>query len=109
MNKLALGDLQQKNLGRLVEVWRNERDLTQKELAQQLGVSQATVSKAISGTLEGADTLSKLCALAGIDTNIKDPRWSPILAQALDTVWDGSEHQAQAIAMLLIAAHQLKP
>jgi len=82
---------------------------TQRELAEMAGVSQSTISRALKGKIRSrlSNGLCKLCNYAKIETHKRppasgcDPRTNPHLINALNTVWDGSDQHARALAKVI--------
>ena len=107
MNKPQLPDLQSRQLQLQALEWLKARGMTQGELAAAMNASQSQVSKALAGSTGGAQMLVRICDFIGLSLNKKEARWSPILAEALDRVWDGSDEQALVIASLLLAAEHV--
>ena len=96
-----------KRIGHELMTWRESENLSQSELAERAGVNQATISRVERGLSTSPQALHKLCTLAGVDVHKKDLAYAPELSAALDRVWDGSEEQAQTIAILLMAANSI--
>ena len=89
-----------------------KKRLSQARLADQAGVSQSTVSRALSGTLERHGTArSKLFTYALIDESKTSSasRGKRRVIRAFDTIWDGSESHAAAIAKIIEALADLRP
>lgn len=106
-HSLAVSKPQYKRIEAEFNAWRKSRKLSQNEVALRAGASQAAVSRVIRGETENPQLLNNLCTMAGVDVHKKDPSYSPALASALNEIWDGTDEQAQMIAILLYSANQI--
>ncbi|WP_372242346.1 helix-turn-helix domain-containing protein [Pseudomonas sp. ANT_J12] len=79
---------------------------TSSNIARLTGIAQSQVYRNLYDRPKRVSrTLKDLCNYANISifTEQLDPRTSPILMEALGTVWDGSEQHAKRLAELLFA------
>jgi len=96
-----------------LKVFMEERHLGQVELASEAGVSQSTVSRALSGIpLKHGRARSKLFTYVQLkDPNQQmPPRKGPQrVMTAFKRIWDGTEDHANAVAKIINALEDLKP
>lgn len=107
MHRLPPGKPQFKRIEAEFNAWRSRENLSQNDVAERVNATQATVSRVIRGQTENPQLLNRLCTMAGVDVHKKDPSYSPVLAAALNEIWDGTDEQAQLIAMLLLSANRI--
>lgn len=94
---------------REVEEWMEQMGYTQERLAEIARVSQAQISRMLQSRVTWrSEALERLCLAARVPMYEEpDPTKSPILAGAIQQVWDGSSSQARAVAELLLAAKKV--
>lgn len=89
-----------------LEAYLREHAISQSELGRLAGVPQPQVNRFLSGRTKSiTDDVEKLCRYAKIDPkrgigSLKDN--API-AQAVSSVWDGTEQSAEVLAELIRA------
>jgi len=96
-----------------LKAYMEERHLGQVELAREAGVSQSTVSRALSGApLKHGRARSKLFTYAQLeDPNQQMPpkKGPQRVMTAFKRIWDGTEDHANAVAKIIDALEDLKP
>jgi transcriptional regulator with XRE-family HTH domain len=107
MHRLPGGKPQYKRIEVEFNAWRKSQNLSQADVAERVEATQPMVSRVIRGQIENPQLLNRLCTMAGVNVHKKDPSYSPVLSAALDEIWDGSDDQAQMIAMLLLSANRI--
>lgn len=96
------------NTGALISAYRTREGITQKELGERAGVSQATVSRAERAEpIRNGQARSRLFTfMQGVQPPAGD--LEPALT-AMQETWDGSEAHAEALATLIRASRELWP
>ena len=96
-----------------LKAFMEDRHLGQVELARAAGVSQSTVSRALSGLpLKHGRARSKLFAYAQLTDPYQQvpPRKGPQrVMTAFHRIWDGTDDHANAVAKIIDALEDLKP
>ena len=95
--------------GRTLAALMERHQLTQNEVAQAAGVSQATVSRILRRCprRSGAAYL-RLCSYIDLQVDVVDDGPEDALA-AVRRIWDGSAHHAAALTELIEASKRLWP
>jgi ribosome-binding protein aMBF1 (putative translation factor) len=99
--------MHQVEVGELVRVFLEREGMSQAELAQRVGVSQATVSRAMN-----QQALRPSPARARLSTFMQEQKVEPgpdTAFRAVKEVWDGSSAHAAALARLVRASGELWP
>jgi transcriptional regulator with XRE-family HTH domain len=103
--------MQERLLANVLRRYMNEKQLSQKDIAKQVGVHQSTVSRALSGeVLRRGKGRQQLCKY--MQQLIKPQDWldgKDIVVSAFESIWDGSDDHAAAIARIIRASEGLRP
>ena len=81
-----------------------KRGLTQTDIAHAVGASQSQVSRLLAGHCKRrSKLLTKVCEYVFYTHKPTGviPQQSPVLMEALATVWDGTPQHAQALALVI--------
>ncbi|MBL8180002.1 MAG: XRE family transcriptional regulator [Blastocatellia bacterium] len=88
-----------------------EKHLSQQEIAEMAGVSQSTVSRALTGNIvrsgKGRRMLFRFMQQELDQETLLDGKDKVV--RAFESVWDGSEEHAIAIAKIISASNGLFP
>lgn len=81
-----------------------KRGLTQTDIAKAVGASQSQVSRLLAGHCQRrSKLLTRVCEYVFYTQKPTGviPQQSPVLMEALATVWDGTPQHAQALALVI--------
>lgn len=92
------------DLGRVISAYLRRHSMTQKELANKLGLHQSAVSRAIHGPHLREGRARKAISIYMQQEAIPGVAWAAILE-----TWDGSSPHAEALAKLIGASAELWP
>ncbi len=83
-----------------------KRGLTQTDIANAVGASQSQVSRLLAGHCQRrSKLLTRVCEYVFYTHKSTGviPQQSPVLMEALATVWDGTPQHAQALALVILS------
>ncbi len=102
--------MQRMDLGRVITDLLRSEGITQQELANRAGVSQATVSRALArrGVRHGPARTRLFVYMQEHTAKRRSESGDPV-GDALAEAWDGSQEHAHALAKLILASRELWP
>ena len=88
-----------------------DRHLSQTVVAEAAKISQSTVSRALHGKAEraGAAKTRLFTYMQKVIGEVPRGRGTDKVVKAFESVWDGSEEHATAIAKIIHASRELRP
>lgn len=105
MHNVQMGNDALRTLALIVAERARAANITQQQIAEAIGASQSQVSRILSGSSRRHSKLfAEVCiyvenAARGISPEVV--RENDVLIEALASVWDGTAHQANAIATVI--------
>jgi transcriptional regulator with XRE-family HTH domain len=104
--------MQQESLANRLRAFMEHRHLSQTTVAKAAKISQSTVSRALRGEVERQGRAkSKLFIYMQkeLDAEGMQGKGKQKVISAFESVWDGSEAHATAIAKIIKASQELRP
>jgi transcriptional regulator with XRE-family HTH domain len=104
--------MQDDSFSEQLRLFMRERHLSQTVVANEAKISQSTVSRALKGTLERegpakAKLFTYMQQVTG--TEVLRGKGKERVVKAFESIWDGSEEHATAIAKIINASKELRP
>lgn len=104
--------MQEQTLAQQLQDFMNGRHLSQQVIAKAAKISQSTVSRALKGKFERQGRAkSKLFIYMQKELRVEglQGKGKEKVANAFESIWDGSEEHAVAIAKIIKASKELRP